>query len=130
MRVVEFALLGSCVLFAGFVAYFTSANEPISTEGVPSEVRWAAAAFALCALPISYWLRRSVEAKLRGTTSLPSDEIRARSRVTGMAALEGAILANLVMWLASGDQWPNAVAAVIPFAAGLAQALAPQSDES
>ena len=54
-----------------------------------------------------------------------SDEAHARARVLGMVVFEAAILINLVFWLLSGEQWPNAVAAVIPFCAGLVQALTP-----
>ena len=47
-----------------------------------------------------------------------------------MAVLEAAMLANLTMWLATREQWPSAVAALLPFCGGLAQLLTPlRSDD-
>lgn len=130
LRIAEFALLFGSLVFAGVVAYLTSAKLLEGPSPLPEAANWAAAAFAVLALPLSFLLRRGVERSLRNTARMRSDEAHARARVLGMAVFEAAILVNLVLWLLTGEQWPNAVAAVIPFCAGLVQALTPaRSDE-
>ena len=44
----------------------------------------------------------------------------ARLGILPAAILESAILFNLVTWMVTGSQWPNAVAATLPFAVALA----------
>jgi hypothetical protein len=130
LRIAEFALLFGSLVFAGVVAYLTSAKLLEGPSPLPEAANWAAAAFAVFALPLSFVLRRTVENSLRNTPGMRSDEAHARARVLGMTVFEAAILINLVFWLLSGEQWPNAVAAVIPFCAGLVQALTPMRTDA
>lgn len=129
IRILETALLTGPVLFAVVVGFLTAGDPSPQDIGLPESLPWGFAAFAVASLPIAFFAGRAARGAVPASGGRHSSR-HARARIVSMAVLEAAMLANLTMWLATREQWPNAVAALLPFCGGLAQLLTPlRSDD-
>lgn len=122
VRILETALLTGPVVFAVVVGFVTAGDPSPVDAGLPGFLPWAFAGFAAASLPLAFVARRIVRS---AGGDKPEAARRASARIVSMAVLEAAMLANLTMWLATREQWPSAVAALLPFCGGLAKVLTP-----
>ncbi len=123
VRLIETAMLSGPVVFAVIVGFLTAGDPNPVAPDFPEFLPLGFAVFAVAALPIAFVLHRSLLSGGRDRMRLGVQRIAAR--FVSMAVLEAAMLSNLVMWLLTREQWPSAVAAVLPFVAGVAQACLP-----
>lgn len=116
LRIVHGAMLGGCVMFAGVVAFVTASNTEPPPHGLEA-LQWIGALFAVVSIGPAFGLRAVL--KKRAATA-PDPAALTNLALLPAAFLEGAILLNLVAWLATDSQWPNAVAAILPFLGSVA----------
>jgi hypothetical protein len=123
LRLFEKALLVFAVAFAVFAAL--SVEQPPETEDVALVImQWSFAAAALGSVAIAHFVAKS-EARKSVASGMSEKQARIQSRFLRIMALESILIGNLGMWMMSGQQWPNAVMAVIPFCFAVAQAVMP-----
>lgn len=126
LRLVHGALLTGSLLFAGVVVWLTQQDLVEAQPGLEI-LQWAAAGFAVVAIGPALVLRSLLA---RAARANPSPEAVLRAGLVPAAVLEGAILFNLVAWLLTDSQVPNAVAALLPFLASCAMwAFGPPADD-
>lgn len=114
-------LLG-VVVFAGVILYLTlSGTLPESDVG--PVLPWLGVGFAVLSVPLAVLARVAGQKSAKQNPNMAAAERAARAAIVPAAILESAMLFNLVVWMISGSQVPNAVAAVLPFAVALAFAL-------
>ena len=107
-------LMGPLVL--GLVILTLEPTAGSSAEGFES-LQLIAALLAPCSLPVAYLVRARMRRNAKSMQALPASQQAVALQLPQAAILEGAILFNLVVWLATNQPWPNAAAALIPAAA-------------
>lgn len=119
LRIVHGALLGGCAMFAGVVAFVTASNTEPPPQGLEA-LQWVGVLVAVVSIVPAIVLRSMLAKRAAAPAATPATrEAIARLALMPAAVLEGAVLLNLVAWMVTDSQWPNAVAALLPFLASL-----------
>jgi hypothetical protein len=122
VRILQFAMLLGALVFAAVVLVFTR-NGEMPPQDVGPVLPWLGAGLAVAATIAAVTVRATFRKQLQQQPHVSPGDRAARLGILPAAILESAILFNLVTWMVTGSQWPNAVAATLPFAVALAFAI-------
>ena len=124
-RLIQFVLLSGSVAAAVVIGVIADDAGPIAEADFHEPIAWAGGAFAVLCTAIAFWLRNALPALMAKGTNLSPKERAIRVGLLPAAALEAAMLFNLVGWLVRNDPWPTAVFALLPFCCAIAFLIQP-----